>query len=178
MGMNNSSLIYFNNYYLLEQTRAELHIYLERLVTMLADEVEAYLDSQYNEVIRFRKYVQKNGGYAEFVFESKVPLPGIDEIEQWKFYIAYKDATKTEQISKPTNCIVYCNAPKSHAKQNYELSRIASKLGFHDIYRVLEFSLIGDSMEEIISPIKAQFIEFYDQFIQMVDALVKEGTQL
>lgn len=178
MGMNDSSLIYFKNYYLLEQARAELHLYLERLVIKLADETEEYLNTQNSGAISFTKYVQKNGGYAQFTFESKDPLPGIDTIDRWKFSIVYSDALKTDMISNPTNCIIYCFSPKSHAKQNYELKRIASKLGLPDIYRILEFSLIGDSIEGVISPIKAQFIEFYDQFIQMVDALVKEGTQL
>ena len=78
-------------------------------------------------------------------------------------------------ISDPTNCIIYCFAPKSHDRQNYELSRIAAKLGLPEINRVVEFSLVGNSIEEVVAPIKEHIIERYEQFIQMVEALMKEG---
>lgn len=175
MLLNESSLLYFENYYVLEQARAEVHTYLERIVTNLAEEAESYMSSKYNGIFQFRKFVQKNGGYADFTFESKEPIPNIVSIDRWKFSIVYSDAIKTEMISDPKNCIIYCFAPKSYDKQNYELSRIAAKLGLPEINRVVEFSLVGNSIEEVVAPIKEHIIERYEQFIQMVEALMKEG---
>ena len=175
MGINESSRLYLENYYVLEQARTETHSYLERIVTKMANEVEEYLKVPQNGEISFTKYVQKDGGYSEFTFDRKEPLPDIKSIDKWKFSIAYRDAMRSEQISLSTNCKVYCFTPKSYGKQNYELERMTMKLGLTDLFRVVEINLLDAPEDEVISEIKAQIVEFYDQFVQIVDGLVQEG---
>lgn len=174
MGISESSRLYLENYYVLEQARIEAHSYLERIVTKMANEVEEYLKVPKNGEINFRKYIQKDGGYSEFTFDRKEPLPGIGSIDRWKFSIAYRDAMRSERISSPTKCKVYCYTPKSYGKQNYELERMTMKLGLPNIFRVEEIDLLDAPEDEVTSAIKAQIIEFYDQFVQTVDGLVQE----
>lgn len=176
MGITESSRLYLENYYVLEQARTDAHIYLERIVTKMANEVEEYLQVPQNGEINFSKYVQKDGGYSEFIFDRKEPLPGIRTIDRWKFSIAYRDAMRSEPISSPTKCKVYCLSPKSYGKQNYELERMTVKLGLPDLFRVEEIDLMDALEDEVISAIKTQIIEFYNQFVQTVDALVEEGN--
>lgn len=47
-----------------------------------------------------------------------------------------------------------------------------------DLYKVVEIELLDTSEDEVFSAIKSQFIEFYDQFIQTVEGLVKEEKVL
>lgn len=174
MGLSESSKLYLENYYVLEQARTEAHSYLERIVNRMANEVEKWLQEKDNDNIYFRKYVQKDGGNAEFIFERKGPIPGLESIDRWKFSLAYQDAMRSERISSSTKCKVYCIAPKSYGKQNYELNRMTSKLGLPDLYRIVEVDLLDSSEENVVSTIKSQFIEFYDQFVRTVEGLVQE----
>ena len=178
MGISESSRLYLENYPVLEQARTEAHSYLERIVTKMANEVDEYLKEQKNSEIRFGKYVQKDGGYAEFAFESKGELPAISSIDRWRFSIAYRDAMRSERISSPTNCTVYCYTPKSYGKQNYELERMTMKLGLPDLFRVIEIDLLCAPEDEVALAIKTQVIEFYNQFLQTVDGLAQEGNVL
>lgn len=177
MKISESSKLYLENYFVLEQARSDAHKYLEQLVTIMADEIDEYLEEQNTGEISFRKYIQKDGGHAQFTFERKKPLPDIELVDNWKFSIAYKDAMKTIQLATPTKCKIYCLTPKAYAKQNYELERIRLKLGMPDLFRVVEIDLLDAPVEEVVSTIKAQVIEFYDQFIQIIDELVKENTE-
>ncbi len=178
MGITESSRLYLENYYVLEQARTDAHIYLERIVTKMANEVEEYLKVPQNGEIYFSKYIQKDGGYSEFTFDRKEPLPDIGSIDRWKFSIAYRDAMRSELISSPTKCKVYCFTPKSYGKQNYELERMTMKLGLPDLFRVVEIDLLDIPEDEVASVIKTQIIEFYEQFVQIVDGLVQECNVL
>ena len=174
MEISGSSKLYLENYNVLEQARTEAHRYLERIITRVANEVDEYFKEKDDGVIHFGKYVQKDGGYAEFVFERKEAIPGLDSIDRWKFSLAYRDAMRSERLSSPTKCNVYCFAPKSYGKQNYELNRMNNKLELPNLFRQVEIELLDAPEEEVVTTIKFQLIEFYDQFVKVVAELVKE----
>lgn len=174
MGLSESSKLYLQNYYLLDQARTEAHKYLEDILTRAANEFDEYLKNQTNDAMPFSKWVQKDGGNAEFFLNRKDPIPGLESIDRWKFSIVYRDATRSTRISSPTNCKVYCSAPKIAAKQNYELNRMTTKLGLPDLFRVEEIDLLNGSEDEVVTAITEKFIELYDQFVQTVDGLIRE----
>lgn len=174
MGLSESSKLYLQNYYLLDQARTEVHKYLEDILTRAANEFDEYLKNQTNDALSFSKWVQRDGGNAEFILKRKDPIPGLKSVDQWKFSIVYRDATRSARISSPTKCKVYCFAPQNVAKQNYELNRMTTKLGLPDLFRVEEIDLLANPEDEVVTAIKEQFIEFYDQFVQTVDGLIRE----
>lgn len=178
MGLSESSKLYLQNYYLLDQARTEAHKYLEDILTRAANEFDEYLKNQTNDAMPFNKWVQKDGGNAEFFLNRKDPIPGLESIDRWKFSIVYRDATRSTRISSPTNCKVYCSAPKIAAKQNYELNRMTTKLGLPDLFRVEEIDLLNGSEDEVVTAITEKFIELYDQFVQTVDGLMSESPAL
>lgn len=174
MELSESSKIFLENYYLLEQARTEAHIYLERIVTEMANQVREYLKEKDDGVIHFNTYIQKGGGLASFIFERKEPIQKLDSIDRWKFSIEYLDCMRSEKISSPTKCKVFCNSPKSHGKQIFELNRMASKLGLPSLFRQVEIEMLDASEDEVVSAVKSQVIEFYDQFIEVVAGLMNE----
>ena len=174
MGLSESSQLYLQNYYLLDQARTEAHKYLEDILTRAANEFDEYLKNQNNDALPFSKWVQKDGGNAEFFLNRKDPIPGLESIDRWKFSIVCKDATRSVRISSPDKCKVFCFAPQNAAKQNYELNRMTTKLGVPDLFRVEEIDLLTNPEDEVVTAIKDQFIEFYDQFVQTVDGLINE----
>lgn len=178
MGLSESSKLYLQNYYLLDQARTEAHKYLEDILTRAANEFDEYLKNQTNDVLSFSKWVQKDGGNAEFFLNRKDPIPGMESIDRWKFSIVYRDATRSVRISSPTKCKVFCSAPKIAAKQNYELNRMTTKLGLPDLFRVEEIDLLNGSEDEVVTAITEKFIELYDQFVQTVDGLMSESPAL
>lgn len=176
MGLSESSKLYLENYYLLDQARSEVHKYLEGILTKAADEFEEYLKNQTNDILVFKKYVQKDGGNAVFFLDRKDPIPGLEALDQWKFSIEYRDATRSVRISSPSKCKVFCSAPKNVAKQRYELNRMTNQLGLPDLFRVEEIDILTNPEDEVVTAIKEKFIEFYDQFVQTVEGLIKEGS--
>lgn len=175
MEISESSRLYLSNYYVLDQARQESQQYLERIVRQVTNEVEDYFNTRDDGEIHFRKYVQKDGGYAEFIFERKVPINGLETIDRWKFSIAYKDVMRTERLSSPTKCQIYCFAPQSHIKQNLEIKRMAIKLDFPDLFSPVEIELLNSSFEEVVDRIKSQFLDFHENFLKIVWGLIEEA---
>lgn len=177
MEISESSKLYLKNYYVLDQARTEAHEFLERIVNQSANQFEEYLKDKNNGSVRFEKYVQKDGGSASFVFERKEPIPGLTSIDSWKFSINYIDAMRSDDLSSPTLCRIYCFAPKSHGKQISEINRMTNKLNLPDLFKPVEIDLLNAPQEDVISAIKNQFIDFYDQFIKLVTALIEEAHE-
>jgi len=174
MEISESSKLYLENYNVLEQARTEAHQYLERIINQMADEVDEYLKEKANGVIHFSKYVQKGGGLAQFYFERKEPIPGLTSVDKWRFYLEYRDAMRSEYVSSPTRCEVYCMAPKNHSRQNSELIRMNKKLGLPDLFRQIEIELLYIPEDVAVTTIKQQIIALYEQFIKVVEGLIEE----
>lgn len=85
MGLNESSMLYLQNYYLMDQARTEVHKYLEDILMRATNEFDEYLKNQTNDGLKFFKYVQKGGGKAEFYIDRKEPILGLENIDRWKF---------------------------------------------------------------------------------------------
>lgn len=175
MEISESSKLYLENYNVLEQARTEAHQYLERIITQMANEVDEYLKEKANGVIHFKKYVQKDGGLAEFTFERKEPISGLDSIDRWRFHLTYRDTMTSEHISSPTRCVVFCAAPKNFGKQNFELTRINNKLGLPDLFRQIEIELLNAPEDEVVTTIKQQIIALHDQFMKVFTKLIEEA---
>lgn len=174
MEFSESSRLYLSNYFVLDQAREEAHGFLERIVTQTADEVYEYLNANGDGMIRFSKYVQREGGYAEFIFERKEPLPELKTIDRWKFSMVYRDAMRTENLTSSTKCKVYCFTPQSHARQKAEIKRMASKMNLPDLFEPVEIDLLNGPFDEVVTKINTQFVHFYENFIMIVNALIEE----
>lgn len=169
--------IYLENYYVLEQTRDDLHRYLEHQAIELANEFAVYLKTVDNQKIEFKRFVQREGGYLEFTFDRKYPLEGIPSIDRWKFSIVYRDAMRADNISSSVKCKIYCFSPKSYGKQNYEIKRMNTKLNLPDLYREKEVNLLSEDPRAVVAEMKHQMIELYEQFMQIVTALEFEENE-
>lgn len=174
MEISESSRLYLSNYYVLDQAKQEAERYLERIIRQVTNEVEEYFNTRDDGEINFIKFVQKNGGYAEFLFERKGPIAGLDTIDRWKFAIAYIDVMRTERLTSPTKCRLYCFAPQSHVKQNLEIKRMAVKLDLPDLFSPIEMELLDSTFEEVVDQIKSQFLEFHENFLKIVWSLTEE----
>lgn len=177
MELSKSAKLYLENYFVLDVARSEAHNYLETIITKAVDQVDEHLKKQDNLDITFDKYIQKDGGHAGFVFERKTPMQGLESIDKWKFYMLYRDAMRTTMLSSSSKCKVYCEIPKSHTKLETELKRMSTELSLPDLIRVEEIDLTDKPQEDVISAIKNQFIDFYDQFIKLVTALIEEAHE-
>ena len=143
----------------------------------MANKVDEYLKEKTDSEIHFMKYVQKDGGLAQFIFERQDPILGLDSIDKWKFCLVYSDAMRSNRLSSPTKCEVYCFAPKINGKQNHELNRMNSKLGLPDLFRQIEIDLLDAPEDEVVTRITLQIIELYEQFIK-VFGIEEEATRL
>lgn len=174
MEITDSSRTYLTNYYVLEQTRTETHRFLEeiaiRSLELVYDHIKPYNDQE----IKFRKFIQKDGGYAEIKFERQEHLQFLEDIGSWKYTIAYRDAMRTEDLASPTHCRIYCYSPKSHSKQISELKRMAVKLKLPDPYGSKEIDLLNASVDEVVVQVANTFIDYYDNFMKIVEALIDE----
>ncbi len=174
MELSQSSVLYLENYYLLDQARQESLDYLEKLLTRAVELSEEQMNALDTGLVRFGKYIQKDGGYAEFHFIRSEPLPELPTIERWKFAIVYRDVIRTDNLKSPTNCRMYCFTPQSYSAQIESIKKMASKLNVPDPYKDVEFSVIDLPFEEAVQQISTKFIEFKDNFLKIISGLIEE----
>jgi hypothetical protein len=72
MGLSESSKLYLQNYYLLDQARSEVHKYLEDILSRATNEFDEYLKNQTNDVLVFNKWVQKGGGMRSSILIERI----------------------------------------------------------------------------------------------------------
>lgn len=161
---------YLENYYLLEQTRNEIHAYLERLAERLAVVVEDHLNSRSDAVIRFHKWVQKGGGNVHFILAPKSDVPELSHIKSWTYNVGYNDAMRTQSLEQSTDGVVFGFTPKAKSRQQAEIRRTAEALGQPDPYRRFEVPLLENPLEDTASSIARVMIEYCEEFTRIVEA--------
>lgn len=175
MDINESSRIYLENYYVLEQTRNETNHFLENIAIRFSTLVEDEIRHENTDEISFRKYVQKDGGYVEFIFDNKKSIRHLESFDRWKYKIIYEDAMRKENLSSSTSCRVYGYSPQIYRQQISELKRMAKIMKLPDPYGSNEIDLLKAPVDEIVGELKNIFMDYHSNFLKIIEALIEEG---
>jgi hypothetical protein len=174
MNINESNLIYLENYYILEQTRNEINHFLEDIAIRFSTLVDEDIKPYNTDEIIFNKYVQNGGGHVHFSFEKSKGIAYLENIEKWKYYIVYDDAMRKEDLSSSTKCRVCGYSPLSYRNQINELKRMAGNMRLHDPYESTEIDLLRGSSDETVGELRNIFMEYHSNFLKIVEALIEE----
>ena len=177
MRITESSRLYLNNYYILEEARHEAHRFLEDIAIRFSEIVEEHINRQNSELIQFKKYVQKDGGHVQFYNNTTKPVAPLEQYGEWKYTLEYFDAMRASDLSSSTKCIVYASTPQNKNRQMIELQRMANMLKMPNPYEKTEIELVDKPVEDVINQLAKEFIDRYDNLIRLLEALIEESKQ-
>jgi hypothetical protein len=176
MNISDSAQLYLKNYFVLEQTRKDTHLYLEEIAKEFSSRVEEHINVVNHELFAFEKWVQNDGGRVIFEAKNRTNIAELDYLGDLKFSIYYTDAMRNNALSSPTHFIVGGYSPKASAKLIHEFQRAAERLELPDPYAETEGELLDKSFEEIVYHIAKLFIDRLDQIIQILESLITDPT--
>jgi len=177
MDISSSGRLYLKNYYILELSRKDAHQYLESIALAFSSRVEERLQKMDDSFVTFRKYVQKDGGFVQFIAEYKSDrvLPVLEQLGALKFYIEYIDAMRNDSLPSPTTYVVEGFSPKLSAHLINEFQRAAQQLGFPDPYEKICGEHLESSFEDTVDLLEKIIFERITQAIGILEFLAKEG---
>lgn len=175
MEITENGRLYIKNYYVLDQTRNEVHQYLENLANNFSNLVNENIKLQNNDPFIFKKYIKKGGGRVEIYLDvKKIP----DEIsyigDKIKFNLIYSDVITSNNISSPTKCKIYGYSPKNNSKLISEVRRISTLNNIKNPYDELEMELVEKQFDDTTKMLAKEFISRHDAFIKIMNILIEE----
>lgn len=173
--LSESGSHYLANYYLLEQTREEVHRFLEGIAKDFSALVEEHLKLKSDGLLEFSPYVQKGGGYVEFGIKMRPDVVAPPEMKDWKYSIIYRDAMRTQKLSSSTEARVFGWTPKALSRQKDQVERVAKALELERMpYDEVTVDLANSPVDEVVDAIARLVVGYYDDYVRITQELLKE----
>jgi len=177
MDVSKSGQKYLENYYILEQTRKEVHTYLEALASAFAERVEQRAFENNHPLFSITKTVQKGGGYVELniAVRKGMKIKELDSLGEYKFYVFYKDAIRNDSFVSSTQYQINGFTPKANTKLSNEMKRVAGLLQFPNPFIEKTGEILEFDFDEMVNRITTTFNERLDRAILILEYLIKEN---
>jgi len=174
--LSESGRHYLANYYLLAQTRDEVHRYLEGIAKEFSELVEDHLRMKADDLLEFSADVRKGGGYVEFAIKMRPDAEQLAEMQDWRYSIIYRDAMRTHKLADSNQARIFGWTPKALSRQQDQVERVAKAIGLKRMpYAEVTVDLVGASVDEVVEEIARIFVGYYDDYLRVVQESLKEG---